>query len=49
MSLGACACIVLGDFRVNTQHECVASHMPASANEAAQKTWAGNQDYYCML
>lgn len=49
MSLEACACIVLGDFRVNIQHECVAPHMPTSASEATQNTWAQNQAYYCML
>lgn len=49
MSLEACACIVLGDFHVNKQHECVAPHIPASASEAAQNTWARNQACYCML
>lgn len=49
MSLKACACIIFCDFRVNTQHECVALHMPASASKAAQNSWARNQDYYCML
>lgn len=29
--------LFLGHFHVNTQHECVAPRMPASASEAAQK------------